>query len=732
MRPLSLAAASWLALVAGTALANDPINILTREDDVARVIRETPPAVVVRKVAEVPPAKTDAQPSGGPSKVELAAIYYYAEQRQEDRVKAEYARLRHKYPDFEMPKDLYKPKVERLDERLLWALYDKDDITGIDEEIARRVAQTPGWVPSDDFAAKFARKKMRLTIKAAHDAKDWPSVIAAGAALDPGTEKEVDLLWSMIDAYSGVANKPELGRFYRAILFRDKAHEFPKKVIIATIQKATRDFAPADIRAVMARYAADPEISAGLAGISVDLIRKTVADFNVDKNRTAPLPKADIDALIAAAASAEGRVDDFSLLGWYDLKVKDPAEASAWFRRALEKEPNAEHAKGLYLSLVQQDRQEEAYDLALKYKAELAADPVFLMNALAERFAKPETGKVDAEAVKAYSATILATKSAAHAEILAWYAYNSGQYPAAKAWFGKSFAWEPAATRLKGLALAQGQLGDRTALVALYERYSSKYPDIWDDVHLNKNGKTRTVRRKAAEIDAMEVGAVEKQAKATPEFLEEAAEPAPRPRRRTTASETTTGAAISSGADGLLSASRYGDCIAALQRSEAKGRLSPAASLTKGWCLMGLKRTAEAKDAFAAALAGSGKTRADAAYGMALTLLRGSLTDEAEAVISLYPLTPARDKEIRLAIYWQKARSAFDNKQYQRTLDALNARIALTPEPTDMTQLRAWAHFNLGHVAEARAIFQKLSAYIDDAGVRRGLAATGMSTSKVR
>jgi hypothetical protein len=48
-----------------------------------------------------------------------------------------------------------------------------------------------------------------------------------------------------------------------------------------------------------------------------------------------------------------------------------------------------------------------------------------------------------------------------------------------------------------------------------------------------------------------------------------------------------------------------------------------------------------------------------------------------------------------------------------------------------MTQLRAWAHFNLGHIAEARDIFQKLAAYIDDPGVQRGLAATGDKSFRV-
>ncbi len=53
------------------------------------------------------------------------------------------------------------------------------------------------------------------------------------------------------------------------------------------------------------------------------------------------------------------------------------------------------------------------------------------MNALSERFAKPQTGRITAEAVATFSALVPSTRSADHAEILAWYAYNSGQVQAA-------------------------------------------------------------------------------------------------------------------------------------------------------------------------------------------------------------------------------------------------------------------------------------------------------------
>lgn len=111
--------------------------------------------------------------------------------------------------------------------------------------------------------------------------------------------------------------------------------------------------------------------------------------------------------------------------------------------------------------------------------------------------------------------------------------------------------------------------------------------------------------------------------------------------------------------------------------------------LIKGWCYLELSRLADARNAFEAAL-GNSRTQQDAAYGAALTLLlRGRLTDDAEAMVAMYPMAEKRDREVRAEIYWQRARSAFDHKQYQKVLDALDARASLVAEPADLSQLLA-------------------------------------------
>ena len=113
--------------------------------------------------------------------------------------------------------------------------------------------------------------------------------------------------------------------------------------------------------------------------------------------------------------------------------------------------------------------------------------------------------------------------------------------------------------------------------------------------------------------------------------------------------------------------------------------------------------------------------RSDAVYGAGLALLGARLTDEAEALISAWPLSPARDSELKAEIYFQRARSAFDNEQFDRVLQALDARARLVAEPRDLTQMRAWALYHLGQSERAKTVFRELNMVIRDAGSRAAM-----------
>lgn len=664
------------------ALAADSIRLIT---DAAvssgSAVQRLEPLAATAALSVPSIAKT--QP--GPDAIELAALYYYADQKQEKRLEAEAERLRLKYPDFIVPADVYLPASARgADEEALWTLFEKDDLAGIEAEIVRRRTWMPDWNPTADFAEKLARKRQRLAITQAAGAKDWMSVAAVGAALDPKTETDADLLWALIDAYAETGATEKLPPLYQGILFRDPAHKLSDDIILTTLQKATRDFPSEDIRAVMRGFSGNIGLQAGMSAVSLDLIRRDMGAFNADETRLEPLPESDVKRL-RDVAEAQPKPADLSLIGWYYFKLKQPSESMLWFRRALTAQRNPDNAKGLYLSLAAQNLDKEAFEVATEYLEDLADDPEFLMNALSLRFARPELAAIDAKIVASYSSTILQTLNGDHGEILAWYAYNSRQFEAAEAWFAKSFEWEPEETRLKGLALSYLRLGSKQAFAELEEAYGDLYPDIWTDIRT-----ARPPRGKRASV------VIEK-----PRVVTEAASYSRH-----------------------LGSRNLGACIADLKAVSAQRTLSPAEQLASGWCHLGLLRAGEARSAFAVALKGTGKVRTDAAYGMALTLLRGQLTDEAENILGMYPMNAAREKEIRSEIYVQRARSAFEKKQYERALDALNLRLKLVAEPNDLTQLRGWSHYHLGNKTTAHEIFARLKMRFNDPALQGGAHAS--------
>lgn len=283
--------------------------------------------------------------------------------------------------------------------------------------------------------------------------------------------------------------------------------------------------------------------------------------------------------------------------------------------------------------------------------------------------------------MRRYSEAIQKTESSDHARLIGWYAYNSRQFEPARAWFAKAFEWKAEADSLKGLALTLTRLGEKKALAELREQHGEAYQTV---------------------------------------FAELKAAAAPRERSGKSVSAP---AGVQAGYLSSLQKKDYGRCVAELRRLEAKAALRPDAQVAKGWCLLGLNHLAEARQAFTVGLAGGGGKADDAAYGLGLTLLRANLTDDAEALLMQHSLTPLRDRELRAELLWQRARAAFDRKQYQVTLEALNARLQIMPEPVGISQMRAWSHYHLGNLSQSRAIFAQLNQVMADPANTRGIAA---------
>lgn len=668
---IALTGASMLALAGAVpAIAEDSAHLLIAAP------AQPFPADVAR--ASIPPVATGQdlkQPVAANllalDPVETAALYFYAKQRQTDRVEAEIARLQVLHPGFVPPQDLYIAADAVVpDETSLWTLFAADDFTGIDAEIIRRKVEEPVWEPTLDFQGKLARKKLRVRMTELAQAEDWLGLLDASAGIDPATETDVDLIWMRIDALSMVGDRDGLARALRGLLVREGSDRLSDENLTVTLQKALRDFPASEIRILAATLW--PNRSADyLPGVlRLDMARKQIAEFNETKD-AAPVSEDQL-RLISVEARNTHRPEDLSLLGWHDLKAQQPAAAEEWFTLAMQEAPDPDNAKGMYLSLSRQEDEKRAYEFAASHLVDLSDDPVFLMNVLSPRFGKPEAGAPGEEAVHAYSTAILETSAADHAEILGWYAYNSRQFEAAEAWFRQSYGWEASADRLKGLALSLLRRDRKKDYAALKNEFGEVYPDIWPEI---------------------------------------ATAPAPKARKAASVGEPAAG--VNASYVRHLEARNFPACLREIDRL-GQAAAKPSVTVVRGWCELGLKRFGAARSSFESAMAGSGQVRLDAVYGAGLAMLGARLTDEAEALIAAWPLSEARARELKSEIYLQRARSSYDHKQYERTLAALDARASLIAEPRDLTQMRAWAHYNLGQTDRAKAIFGQLNLVLRD------------------
>ena len=138
---------------------------------------------------------------------------------------------------------------------------------------------------------------------------------------------------------------------------------------------------------------------------------------------------------------------------------------------------------------------------------------------------------------------------------------------------------------------------------------------------------------------------------------------------------------------------------------------------------MALNRPQEAALAFAQGRGGTG-TAPDAAYGEALARLRSGQAAEAAMAANSAALTPARRNEIGVAVLAEQASTQFSAERYRNTLETLNQRRQFTPEPRDLSVLRAWSLYHLGFQEEARQIFALLDQQLSTKDTRSGLAVT--------
>ncbi len=630
-------------------------------------------------------------------------------------------------------------------------------------------AQPTGTAGPGGSAGRAGAAVLRRALAVAGDDPSAAAAAAVGwyrlAARQPGEAlagfRKATLL------AEGPAGGPEPSKADAAVL--------PKAVegVALSLRAAGRD---ADALAFAQAWSAKVGGLAAMPGlVAADLLSRDGGAADI-----APPLLAKLLAAVAQARSPDGA----AALGWYRYRRRDWGGAVQAFSDAVRWSPEARGTanvvEGLVASMMRQCRFEEAASAAAGRMG--AADGTaalkrLYVDATASRLAFGDRGtpgarisrarsagaRLSAAEVTRFSDLATETQSAAGAEALGWYAYRAKNYPAARAWFERSVAWNAAEASEFGLGLALRRLGDRAALAAVAAE-RTRWPSLAVFLRGRAGGAdpavpefgsrtcdgdgpkaTETADRGAAGAVAGAEAAVEASAEAgaargdgtaaLAETLTEALDrlsgetsagavalDRPRATRARGPSPGQTPGRVSgpaASASAALQAKDYGRCLAILADRRS---LTPSDLDTRGWCLLGMDRPSEADLSFRAAQAGSDRhARSDGALGDALSRLRVGQTASAAAAAERTELDPKAGTELRASIVFQQAIDAYQQGRWADALAALTERERLGTITRGMVMMRGWTLYHLGDRDLARRCFEQADAQLSDRDSRAAL-----------
>ena len=643
--------------------------------------KSRPPKPTVSQTTP-PPATDPAAPSANPSShVDESALRYFARQGDTKRLNAEIARLKALYPNWVPPANpLAVPTANdpRLD--AMWKLYAEGKFAELHKSIAERRAREPNWQPPGDLLKLLSVAETRERLVNASDLKQYDMVIRlASSAPSLLTCSEIDMLWRVGEAFAKTDRPQRAEDDYRYILTEcsDKSNR------LATMQKALALLPRDRVESLLKLEKGSPD--GEFASIRDELARRSVAKGGTDPLFAAPAE--DMSRLERLAETTKS-ASDALLLGWYDYRHDALQDAEKWFRKARQIKDSASASQGLGLVLVKARKPAEAEKVVFPWRTSSPETEATYLAAVANLLSQQPTPKIDESVLQRMAAEVVARKDPASAQQFGWYARSFRQYDAAEAWFRKALDWKPAdEPSAYGLALTLQSLGKKKELAAFARTWADRSPRIAAVVG---RGKTTSDEKKPS-ADHGSAG-------------------------------SPPGPAVARGqAESAVATARRRSPQGCSDRAPHPPRNAQAA-LDRGWCLMNIERPMEAARSFGIALdRGSGKVRADAAYGRSLAYLRLGLTQKAAIAATQSPMPAGRRVELQSTILADRARALFDQGHYTETLITLDQRARIAAERTDLMVLRGYAFLKLHRLPDARKVFEAVAATGNRDGIR-GLA----------
>ncbi len=424
--------------------------------------------------AKIVPLATDGR---GPDE---SALRYYASLQQTRRVETEIKRLQRLYPDWKPPENIFNaPAAGAVDEQPFWDLFALDKMEELRAEIDKRMKKEPGWQPSPDLMDKMKRKESRLNITSLWKAGKWKDIIAfvRGNAEAVGEDTDVDILWTVAEAYAKTKQTTDALNTYKAIL---KNNREPSQRL-ATVQKAMAVLRMSDVEELLGMAKKDSRGYSEFDVISIDISRGRISAYLHDE-REEPIPEAELRAF-EHYAKEDKDPNQAGLVAWYYYKIRTFSQALEWFKHSVSRGGDAMIAHGLAHSLRELGLYRETEDVAYAWREPLVNNAILFIDILERDLTKQVPPYIEPERLLRYAQVTMDGASGEGAQALAWYAYNSCQFPTALEWFERAVAWLPKEATVYGYALTLQKLKKTKEFWDTINRYDGLFPKVIDIIY---------------------------------------------------------------------------------------------------------------------------------------------------------------------------------------------------------------------------------------------------------
>ena len=401
-----------------------------------------------------------------------SALRYYVALNQTNRANVEIQRLARLYPGWVPPVDLFEMDTSSRDEDVFWDMFTAEKLPELRAAIEARKRDDPGWQPSRDLVTKLRRKELRSRIASFWKDGRWQDLVDFIKTDGYDEDTDVDLLWTVAEAYGRTKQVGNAVGVYRSIL---SASQDPA-ARLATIQKAMALLRMADVEPLIAMGRVRSDGKSEFEPIMVDIVRQRISAFLHDE-RAAPIPADELAKFQVFAREAEDS-NQSGLVAWYYYKTKAYRDALEWFKVALERGGDAMIAHGLAHSLRSLDMRRETEEVAYAWREPLVNNLILFIDILERDLTQENPPFIEPERLARYARVTMDVGSGEGAQGLAWYAYNSCQYTVALEWFSRAMAWFPKEATAYGYAMTLKRLKRQKEFFDVVNRYDGLFPQL--------------------------------------------------------------------------------------------------------------------------------------------------------------------------------------------------------------------------------------------------------------